>query len=376
MLIACQLWRFELTNKDSSADTPKKFILYEDLDGTPYDVDLPLTSNVDPAELRENLGLPAYIDLNYYPMRSAMVTIWASINAPKLYEQYPTAFSKRVSGKPIPSLLFGGAAVKIQCKSSNARGPLERGIKDTDFIVPKNQGNDFYKLLLNMDKAFGTQYKSFATSNDRRFTMWRSGERYRLTTINGITKEGLPTITVLDLFCDRIDLRHRVEVKDVFEKYKENLYTIGLEYLLLSKTQFIFDMPKEALEQPREHKQEHRVLSYPYYAEDKIIVGMEDKDIKDVSAIFLDHEIGTGAEKVDSQKIRKILEKDKKFALTVTLNLKNLVERSDALGKWLSKSEVSAVTDRVNALLKELPTVDKKWDKPWWNTAVETPTIE
>jgi hypothetical protein len=135
-------------------------------------------------------------------------------------------------------------------------------------------------------------------------------------------------------------------------------------------------MPKEALEQLREHKQEHRILPYPYYAEDKIIVGMEDKDIKDVSAIFLDHEIGTGSEKVDSQKIRKILEKDKKFALTVTLNLKNLVERSDVLGKWMPKSEASAVTDRVNALLKELPTVDKKWDKPWWNTAVETPIIE
>jgi len=62
--------------------------------------------------------------------------------------------------------------------------------------------------------------------------------------------------------------------------------------------------------------------------------------------------------------------------LTVTLNLKNLVEKSDVLGKWMSKSEVSAVTDRINALLKELPTVDKKWDKPWWNTAVETPIIE
>jgi hypothetical protein len=339
-------------------------------------VDLPLTSNVDPAELRENLGLPSYIDLNYYPMRSAMVAIWASVNAPKLHEQYANAFNKRVSGKPIPALLFGGAAVKIHCRSSNAKGSFERGIKDTDFIVPKSQGSDFYKLLLSMEKAFGTQYKSFATSNDRRFTMWRSGERYRLTTINGITKEGLPTITVLDLFCDRIDLRHRVEVKDVFEKYKENLYTIGLEHLLLSKTQFIFDMQKEALEQLREHKQEHRILSYPYYAKDKIIIGMEDKDIKDVCAVLLDHEIGTGMEKVDSQRIRKILEKDKKFALTVTLNLKNLVEKSDVLGKWMSKSELSAVMDRVNALLKDLPTVDKKWDKPWWNTAVETPIIE
>jgi len=309
-------------------------------------------------------------------MRSAMVTLWASVNAPRLHELYPQAFEKRVSKESIPALLFGGAAVKILCKSANSGGSLARAIKDTDFIVPKKQGIDFFKLLLNMHKAFGTQYKSFATSNDRRFNMWRHGERYRLTTINGITEEGLPKIAVVDLFCDCIDLRHKVEVKDVFERYRENLYTIGLEHLLLSKAQFILDMPKERMEELKQCRQDYRILSYPYYAEDKIIVGMEDKDTKDMCAIFLDHEIGNGAENIDSQKMRKILEKDKKLALTVTLNLKNLVEKSDILKRWMSKSEVSTVTDRIQSLLKELPVVDKKLDKPWWNTAVETPIIK
>ena len=364
------------TGKKFTDDLPKKFVLYQDLDGTTYDVELPLTSNVDAGELRERLGLPSYVDLNYFPMRSAIVTLWASANAPKLHELYPKAFEKRISKNSIPALLFGGAAVKIHCKSANAGGSLARHIKDTDFIVPKKQGIEFYKLLLNMNRAFGTMYKSFATANDRRFTAWRHGERYRLTTINGITEEGLPTITVMDLFCDCIDLRHKIEVKDVFERYKENLYTISLEHLLISKAQFILDMPKECTEQLRQCDCDYRILSYPYYAEDKIILGMEDKDVKDVCAVFLDHEIGTGTEKIDSQKMRKILEKDKKLAVTVMLNLKNLVEKSDVLRKWMSKSEVSVVTDRISALLTELPIVDKKWDKPWWNTAVETPIIE
>jgi hypothetical protein len=60
----------------------------------------------------------------------------------------------------------------------------------------------------------------------------------------------------------------------------------------------------------------------------------------------------------------------------VTLNLKNLVDKAELLRKWMSKSEVSIVTDRIGALLKELPTVDKKWDKPWWDTEVETPIIQ
>ena len=362
--------------KESIAGLPKKFVLYEDLDGTIYDVELPLTSSVDPKELREKLGLPSYIDLNYFPMRSAMVTLWAAVNAPRLHELYSEAFEKKVSKKPIPALLFGGAAVKIHCRSANAGGSLARKIKDTDFIVPKKQGMDFYKLLLNMDKAFGTQYKSFATANDRRFSTWRHGERYRLTAINGITEEGIPTITVVDLFCDCVDLRHKVEVKDVFKRYKENLYTVGLEHLLLTKAQFIFDMPKERMEELRECGQDYRILPYPYYPKDKVIIGMEEKDVKDVCAVFLDHNIGKGAEEIDSQRMKKILGRDKRFALTVTLNLRNLVERQDVLRKWVSKSEVSTVTNRLEALLKELPAVDKKWDRPWWNTAVETPVIQ
>lgn len=358
--------------------TEKKFILYEDLDGKVYDVDLPLTSNVDPVQLRTNLGIPEYVDLSYFPMKSAMVTLWASMNSPNLHKQYPQAFEKQVNDKTIPALLFGGAAIKIQCPSSNSKSLLARSIKDTDFIVPKKQGINFYKMLLGMDKAFGTMYTSFATSNDRRFNTWRYGERYRLTTINGITAEGEPTLTVLDLFCDRINLRNKVEVKDMglFEHYKENLYTVGLEGLLLSKGQFIFDMPTETREDLKQKGQEYRILQYPSFAKDRVIIGMEDKDLKDVASIFLDHEVGRGSGKIDVQIMRKAFEKDNKLALSVTLNVRNLVERPEILTKWLPKNEATTVTDRINALFKELPKVDKKWDKPWWDTEVETPVIQ
>jgi len=358
--------------------TEKKFALYEDLDGTTYDVNLPLTSTVDPQELKEKLGIPAYVDLDYFPMKSAMVTLWASMNAPKLHEQYPTAFDKKVSDKPIPALLFGGGAIKIHCQSANGKGLLTRAIKDTDFILPKRKGIHFYKLLLGMATAFGTMYTSFATANDRRFNTWRYGNRYRLTAINGITADGLPMITVVDLFCDQIDLRHNIKIKDMglFERYKENLYTIGLEAMLLSKGQFIFDMPKETTEDLKQKKQDYRILNYPHFAKDRIIIGMEEKDLKDVTAIFLDHDVGKGNEKINAHLIRKAFDKDKKLALTVTLNLKNLVEKPEILAKWLPRNEAATVADKIKAFLKELPKVEKKWDKPWWNTEVETPLIQ
>ena len=355
---------------------PEKAILYKDVYGTTYEVELPLTSNVDPEEIREKLGVPSYVDMSYFPMKSAMVSIWAALNAKELHKRYPEAFKKRVSKKPIPVLVFGGAAVKIHCKEANGPGTLSRKIKDTDYVVPKKQGLDFYKLLLGMDEAFGTRYKSFKTKSDGLFNEMRQGDRYRIRTIEGIAEGGIPIVGVMDILCDRIDLRHEINVKDAFEKPRENLYTIGLEYLILSKTQFIMEYPKEKLDRLREYGQDYRILPYSYYVDDKVILGMEDKDVKDVCAIFLDHSIGNGIGEINPDKIRRVLKKDQKFALTTTLNLANLAEKPDVLKRWVKKSEAATITDRIQILLKSLPKVDKKWNKPWWNTAVETPIIE
>ena len=92
---------------------PEKVILYQDDYGATYEVELPLTSKVNPEEIRDKLGLPSYIDLDYFPMKSALVILWAAMNAPRLHESYPKAFEKRVSKNLIPALLFGGAAVYL-----------------------------------------------------------------------------------------------------------------------------------------------------------------------------------------------------------------------------------------------------------------------
>ncbi|NIU39466.1 hypothetical protein GWN65_05745, partial [Candidatus Bathyarchaeota archaeon] len=222
----------------------KKATLYEDVDGTTFEVGLPLTSNVDLEGITKELGVPTYVDMGYFPMKCAAVSIWAALNASQLHERYPEAFEKRVSKKPIPVLLFGGGAVKMHCEHANGTGVLSRAIKDTDFIVPKKHGLDFYRLLLSMDKAFGTRYKSFSTKSDRLFNALRHGDRYRVRTIEGSTDEGVPVVGVMDVLCDHINLRHNIEIKDAFKKYRENLYTIGLEYLILTKVQFITDFPK------------------------------------------------------------------------------------------------------------------------------------
>ena len=135
------------------------------------------------------------------------------------------------------------------------------------------------------------------------------------------------------------------------------------------------DLPKTDMHKLKEHDQEFRILPYTYYSSDKVVLGMEEKDMKDVCAVLLDHQVGEGKEEIGKDKIRKTLDKDKKMALTVTLNLQNLMQRTETLTRWMKQNEIATVTDRVNELLGFLPKVDKKWDKPWWNVAVETPLI-
>lgn len=360
---------------NDSASLPSKFVLYQEVDGTRYEVDLPLISFLDMKKTMNELGLPAYIDLDYFPMRSAIATLWCAQKAHEVHKLFPQAYGKQINNKPISALLFGGAAVKFHCEHANGKGTLARSIKDVDMIVPKNQGSNFCKLLFSMDKAFGTQFKYFHTKGDTLFNAMRQGQRYRIRTINGVTAEGFPTVTVLDVFCDCIDLRHKIEVKEPFEHCEETMFTIGLENLILSKAQFIMDLPKANMNVLRDSGQEYRILPYQWYSSDKVVLGMEEKDCKDTSAIFLDHPVGEGPEHISKEKMHKILEKDRKLALTVTLNLSNLAKRGELIAKWTNKSEAATISDRITELLSYLPQVDKKWDKPWWNTAVETPLI-
>jgi hypothetical protein len=356
--------------------TSSKVILYEEIDGTRHEINLPLTLKANINEMAEELGLPKYVDLQYFPIQSAIVTLWACVKAPELHKLYPEAFEKRISDKPIPALLFGGGAIKILCEHANGKGPLARKINDTDFIVPKKSGSNFLRILLSVDKAFGTQLKFFKTQGDVAFNAMRQGRRYRARTINGVTEDGLPTVTRVDIFCDSIDLRHKIEVKE-FEKYRENLYTIGLEPLILSKCQFITDASKDDLGSLREVSQEFRILPYDCYSPDRIVVGMEERDVRDVCAIFLDHPIGQGPREIDPSKMlgnmRAFSGIDRKLSLTVTLNLRNLVERTELLKRWLDQSDIATVSERIRELLQHLPKVEEKWSKPWWNTAVETP---
>ena len=351
-----------------------KVKIFEDYDGTIYEVDVPLSNNIDVKQVSQELGIPSYVDINNLAVKRSLVTLWAASNALKL--NFSEELKKKLR-EPLNSLLFGGMAVKIHCPSANhSNGPLSRHVKDVDFVVPKREGRLFITLMLEMHKLFGSYYLFFITQGEKWFNLLRGGKRYRVKGLCDITSDGIPQVGITDIFCDQLPFRHTIKVdKNYFRQARENLYTIGLENILLSKCQFIFSVPKNKEGELKEAGQHFRILPYKYL-KNEIAVGMELKDLKDVAAILLDHKIGEGPEQINIDTIKKILGNDKKFTLTFRLNLQNLINQIDMLRKeGLSASDVNEIVDKTTQILEKIPRIDKKWEKPWWNVNVETPKI-
>ncbi len=361
--------------------TNGKIVLYEEPGGIyRVEVELPLSSKVKPEEfpkIRDELEIPSYVDLEYLPIKSALVMLTAARNAHQLHKEFPDVVRKRISKKPLDILIFGGGAFKLHCPSCNAGGVFERELHDIDIVVPRKQGGAIRKLLLALSDLYGTMFLHFMSTSDRIFAMQRRGSRFRLRSIKTISnEEGHPTVEVMDILTNEIDMRHTVNVEDELkEDPKKLLYTIGLEKMLATKCQFIMDMDKAVQKQLEEQGVLYRQLHYEHYKKDKIIIGMEKKDIKDVSAAFLDHPLGEGPETIDVEKMKQILS-DKKILKTVRLNLENLLHNQDVLeSAGASTSQISTITTKIEDLLEQLPKSDKKWSKPWWNLDVETPEI-
>ncbi len=361
--------------------TNEKVVLYEE-PSYRVEVDLPLTSKVKPEEfptLRDELGIPSYVDLDYLPIKASLVMIKAARNAHQLHKEFPDVVPKKISKTPLDILIFGGGAFKLHCPCCNAGGVFERVLHDIDIVVPRKQGGAIRKLLLALGDLYGTMFLHFLSTSDRIFTMQRRGTRFRIRSVKTLGAENdHPTAEVMDVLTNEIDMRHTVNVEDELkeEDPKKLLYTIGLEKMIATKCQFIMDMDKNVIPELKKAGVLYRQLHYDHYNKDKIIIGMEKKDIKDVSAAFLDHPLGEGPEAIDIEKLKKILSSDKKLLKTVRLNLENILHNQDFLETTgASSSQISDITTKIEKLLEQLPTSDKKWNKPWWNLDVETPEI-
>jgi len=352
-------------------------VLFQDYDGATYELDTPLSSNVDYGQIAAELEVPKYVNRSNFHMERGLVTVWAGLNAHRMEELFPATATQRLAKEQIPVLFFGGAAVRMLCPSANdPSSPFFRELNDIDLIAPKSRAQELYKLLLALGDLCGTRYYYFVARSDRRFNAMRAGKRYRVRTVEKILDDGAVQCGVLDIFTDSIDLRHKVDVREMFSFPIESLYTIGANGILLTKCQYIFDVPATAREELARQQLDYRILDYPEYRTDRLLIGIEEKDLKDLCALFLDHETGERKNDINLDKIRRILEKDKKFALTFRLNLENMLRNETMLRETgVSSADIARIFTRIQGVLDVTPKIEKKWNNPWWNVDVETPQI-
>jgi len=351
--------------------------LIEDYDGTVYEVETPLSSKVDCEEIRRDLAIPDYVDMSSFQIERGLVTVWAGQNAHRMKEIFPDVSLEKAPKESIPMLFFGGAAVRMLCESANnPSGPFFRKLNDIDLIAPRDRAQEMYKFLLALGDLCGTRYHYFITRSDRRFNAMRAGKRFRVRTIESILGDGSLLSGVLDIFTDSIDLRHKVDVRDMFCHPKQGLYTIGATNVLLSKCQYIFDVPATGREELVQQGLGYRILDYPYYRDDRIPIGIEEKDVKDICALLLDCEIGEKVQGIDLNRISRIFGRDKKFALTFRLNMENILRNETFLREGgVSSADIGKVFSRIQSVLDAVPKIDKRWSDAWWNVDVETPQI-
>ena len=196
--------------------------------------------------------------------------------------------------------LLGGLAIKVHSPHANHRS-LERKYPDIDFVTDKASA----KKLLNFLPAMGyTPNKTFNTLSGDRRQLWYDEANGRQ----------------IDIFIGDFTMCHTLPLADRLEI--EPL-TIPLAELFLSKAQ---------------------------------IVQLNRKDVLDLLALLLDHEVGPGdQETINAEYIAGLCAKDWGLYTTVSLSLQKLRQ-------FLEEGSIELDEQEAQTIMKRLVTLEKAMD--------------
>jgi hypothetical protein len=278
--------------------------------GERLEVDMPLGSRRDMAELRDELGLPDYVDVSEPHVARAVAVLWAARHAPELAERDSRLGS---IDEPLRVATFGGVGFRLLSPSANSAG-LARHIGDLDLICAKADAPKLVLLLTMLGDVLGSRFWHAVTKSDEMFNNLRGGQRYRVHALEEDpgSDSGIAS-TSLDLFVDRLGLCHEIPLEVALQASEDHLYTIGPAELLLTKLQFIRAMS------PHDVTAEHE---YRVIAElgRQSVIGLEDKDLWDCACLLADRELGVD---IDADALGARLAGDWALARTVRLNARN-----------------------------------------------------
>jgi hypothetical protein len=198
--------------------------------------------------------------------------------------------------------VLGGLAVYLTCPSAVTHARLKRSYADIDLAGLEKDGPHLGQLFTQLGYV-----------PDQRFNALHG--RTRMIFYN--PDDG----SHVDVFLDRFQMCHNLDLRG---RLLEGYLSLTLADLLITKIQ---------------------------------IVEMNEKDMKDILAILLDHAIGSEApDRLDLDYLVKLTGND--WGLHTTLS-DNLVKSKEHLAEFLQGNEVDLVDQRVDQILEKIQTAPK-----------------
>ena len=202
--------------------------------------------------------------------------------------------------------LLGGLAVYYSCPSTRTP-PLQRTYGDIDFMGLSKQSKEISKL-----------FKDLGYKPRERFNALYGYKRLIFNDFENMRR--------IDVFLDNFEMAHRFELKDRIPLCDN---TIPITDLLFTKLQ---------------------------------IVKINEKDLNDIVAIFLDHDFGAKpCDNIEIDYLTKLTSDDWGIYKTFTMNLNKVLEHLSSL--QLEDRQKQTVEGRIKKLLEEIEKRPKslKW---------------
>jgi hypothetical protein len=331
-------------------------LVIDPLRGERIALELPLAVRTSAETARAELGLPHWVDVSDPIVARGLVILLAA----------------RRADPPVSVALLGGTANRLRCPSSNGTElGLRRPLHDLDIACLHKELRTLRKWLETLHEREGSGARCFETAGDRIFNSLSEGRRLRFHLVLGQHGSDI-SLGTLDVLADEFRFCHRFDLRDDVANAPNQHGTLSLALLLLAKLQFIRRIPGEDREKVPE-----RHLA-PYGRRD-IVIGPEEKDVKDIVALLVDHPIDGSPEGISPERIATIAGAD--WGLWRTASLNTEMVRHSSILTALPELERTRVRSRLDSLRDLLYTLTPKrrfglLGGPWWEEVDAQPSVD
>jgi hypothetical protein len=209
---------------------------------------------------------------------------------------------ERARARRLPIRLVGGLAIRLHA-SGSPRPALEREFKDIDLVTERGKSRDASEFIASLGYAA-----------DHPFNTMNAGRRGLFYDVDHGRQ--------LDLFVGTLEMCHRVPIADRFHADPD---TVPLAELLLTKLQ---------------------------------IVQLNEKDLSDIIALVIDHEVGAhDVDTVNAEYVAKLCSDDWGLWRTCKLNIERAQAGLDRFA--LSPEERRLLGERLEALERHIDEAPK-----------------